>query len=302
MSKVNHLSNGKSIMILGTVVGCLSLLWPKVFYPMMQGGFHENNPDANMKAKIHPRMKATGTTANNHQPDFNGPNTRYHSNEQSSVSGASVGIIMTVYTVGIILLFIYTIFKYMSADNSIDMMEEYNQRQLVKNSDQDSKAKEKKGKASFNEYNHEQGECLKGLALNYVRCKQKLDPEEKKAPETEDDVSSAYRVLLGDMLELRDYLLELQCTGSCQDCDSQCADCEICQNEANEASKLSNSTSTLDIDENQGTHDENDDSFSEQLENVNDDLKESDDQSDRTIDESDSDGDICQTNEEDVEE
>lgn len=35
---------GKSLVVLAIVVGCFAILWPKIFYPMMQTAFAMTSP------------------------------------------------------------------------------------------------------------------------------------------------------------------------------------------------------------------------------------------------------------------
>ncbi|XP_053206488.1 uncharacterized protein LOC128390754 [Panonychus citri] len=243
MPQIAHLSDGKSVMILGTVVGCLIILWPKIFYPMLQNGFQTIN-QGDVKPKIHPRMMTSKSPPKgfNGQTNFYGPRSHIPSvDENNTIGGASVGLIMTIYTIGIIFLFFYTIFKFMSSNDSFD--------HLDKNGAHfDSRSKDtKKDENSFDKVDHKQGECLKKLAVNYVRCKSKIsgiDNDPMIVNDRDDGVSIAYRTLLGDMLELRDYLSDLQCSiNGCQPCDDEFCNCsdeviyesdDICDSQTND--------------------------------------------------------------------
>lgn len=45
------LSAGKTIVILTVVVACLSILWPKIFYPMFQAAMSTMKDDTNFDSK-----------------------------------------------------------------------------------------------------------------------------------------------------------------------------------------------------------------------------------------------------------
>lgn len=39
----NDFSTGKSIFVLAIVAGCFAILWPNVFYPMIQGSYSQKD-------------------------------------------------------------------------------------------------------------------------------------------------------------------------------------------------------------------------------------------------------------------
>jgi hypothetical protein len=43
---------GKTILILAIVVGCFAVLWPKLFYPMLQASVNSRNAIDNSQGKI----------------------------------------------------------------------------------------------------------------------------------------------------------------------------------------------------------------------------------------------------------
>ena len=43
---------GKTIFILAIVVGCFAVLWPKLFYPMLQASVNTRTPIDNTQGKI----------------------------------------------------------------------------------------------------------------------------------------------------------------------------------------------------------------------------------------------------------
>jgi hypothetical protein len=42
---------GKTICILAIVAGCFAVLWPKLFYPMLQASVNTRNPTDNSQGK-----------------------------------------------------------------------------------------------------------------------------------------------------------------------------------------------------------------------------------------------------------
>lgn len=43
---------GKSLVVLAIVVGCFAILWPKIFYPMMQTAFAMTSPKVDSDSKF----------------------------------------------------------------------------------------------------------------------------------------------------------------------------------------------------------------------------------------------------------
>uniref|UniRef100_A0A1A9V281 Resistance to inhibitors of cholinesterase protein 3 N-terminal domain-containing protein n=1 Tax=Glossina austeni TaxID=7395 RepID=A0A1A9V281_GLOAU len=147
------LSSKKTILIIVTVVGCIAILWPKVFYPMMFGGSKtvktdlketQRGPGAIRQERpvhLHPdavyqamrergrAIPATPTipivdrkvTPSNPPPRIvegrpgpipgMRPPLGAGAMHQPQTKGSSMGIIMPLYTIGIVVFFGYTIMK-----------------------------------------------------------------------------------------------------------------------------------------------------------------------------------------------
>uniref|UniRef100_T1PNC3 Dictyostelium (Slime Mold) REP protein n=1 Tax=Musca domestica TaxID=7370 RepID=T1PNC3_MUSDO len=150
------LSPKKTALIIVTVVGCIAILWPKVFYPMMFGGSAVATNKANMKephrgpggirqerpAHLHPdsvyqAMRERGraipatptipiverkTSPSNPPPrivegrpgpipGMRPPMGAGAMHQPQAKGNQSVGILMPLYTIGIVIFFGYTIVK-----------------------------------------------------------------------------------------------------------------------------------------------------------------------------------------------
>ena len=46
----NELSTGKTIIVMGIVIGCFAILWPMIFYPMLQTAFNLNSVPASRRS------------------------------------------------------------------------------------------------------------------------------------------------------------------------------------------------------------------------------------------------------------
>ncbi|XP_055631411.1 titin-like isoform X4 [Toxorhynchites rutilus septentrionalis] len=136
----------KTMIIMVTVVGCVAILWPKVFYPMMAGpgqtksvikdhrgpgeGIRQERPPHLRPETVHPAMRERGRAIPNagsvHSerpqsaprivegrpgpiPGMRPPMGA--GSHQSTKSANSMGFIMPLYTIGIVSFFIYTILK-----------------------------------------------------------------------------------------------------------------------------------------------------------------------------------------------
>ncbi|XP_041772919.1 uncharacterized protein LOC121594070 isoform X2 [Anopheles merus] len=135
----------KTMIIMVTVVGCVAILWPKVFYPMMVGngqnknvikdhrgaGIRQERPPHLRPEAMHPAMRERGRAIP--QPGSIHGGDRPHSaprivegrpgpipgmrppmgagSHQATKSANSMGFIMPLYTIGIVSFFIYTIMK-----------------------------------------------------------------------------------------------------------------------------------------------------------------------------------------------
>ncbi|XP_040153536.1 uncharacterized protein LOC120894783 isoform X2 [Anopheles arabiensis] len=135
----------KTMIIMVTVVGCVAILWPKVFYPMMVGngqnknvikdhrgaGIRQERPPHLRPEAMHPAMRERGRAIP--QPGSIHGGDRPQSaprivegrpgpipgmrppmgagSHQATKSANSMGFIMPLYTIGIVSFFIYTIMK-----------------------------------------------------------------------------------------------------------------------------------------------------------------------------------------------
>ncbi|KAI1289576.1 hypothetical protein HDE_08787 [Halotydeus destructor] len=134
----NELNTGKSVVILAVVIGCFAVLWPQIFYPMLSSFFatnHRNDIDRNINihpSMMHPRLReamksaplivakkettrspspllsqVSGQQATDKQPINQGGN----GNGQKLAGGGAMSFIMPVYTIAIVIFFVFTIFK-----------------------------------------------------------------------------------------------------------------------------------------------------------------------------------------------
>ena len=51
----NELSTGKTIAVMAIVIGCFAILWPMIFYPMLQAAFNLNTPASSTRRSLHER-------------------------------------------------------------------------------------------------------------------------------------------------------------------------------------------------------------------------------------------------------
>ncbi|XP_035906402.1 uncharacterized protein LOC118509628 isoform X2 [Anopheles stephensi] len=135
----------KTMIIMVTVVGCVAILWPKVFYPMMVGngqnknvikdhrgaGIRQERPPHLRPEAMHPAMRErgraipqAGSIHGGERPQSTprivegrpGPIPGMRppmgaGSHQATKSANSMGFIMPLYTIGIVSFFIYTIMK-----------------------------------------------------------------------------------------------------------------------------------------------------------------------------------------------
>ncbi|XP_049295756.1 protein P200 isoform X2 [Anopheles funestus] len=135
----------KTMIIMVTVVGCVAILWPKVFYPMMVGngqnknvikdhrgaGIRQERPPHLRPEAMHPAMRERGRAIPQSGSIHGGerpqsaprivegrpgpiPGMRPPmgaGSHQATKSANSMGFIMPLYTIGIVSFFIYTIMK-----------------------------------------------------------------------------------------------------------------------------------------------------------------------------------------------
>lgn len=146
-------SNGKTILVIAIVVGCFAVLWPKIFCPMLFGSLEAADPrldDTEGENFMHPALgrkigggrhpgtgpvmggaggggppphhphpapvrtvekewKDRGGPMPGMRPTIGGPGTQ----PQQPKGGGSMGVLMPIYTVAIIVFFVYTTMKIM---------------------------------------------------------------------------------------------------------------------------------------------------------------------------------------------
>ncbi|KAH7935822.1 resistance to inhibitors of cholinesterase protein 3 [Rhipicephalus sanguineus] len=113
---------GKSIAVLAIVVGCFTVLWPKVFYPMMQAAFSMTfSPQEGQDGLIpgrgaQSRMHEAMGQARPHNPEyargrpFPHPSMRQPP-RQAAKTGGTMNLVMPLYTIGVVVFFLYTVLK-----------------------------------------------------------------------------------------------------------------------------------------------------------------------------------------------
>ncbi|XP_022240181.1 resistance to inhibitors of cholinesterase protein 3-like isoform X3 [Limulus polyphemus] len=132
MANSSELSTGKSVFVLAVVIGCFAVLWPKIFYPMMQTAFsitmttYDNDEESfgeNSHSHIDPEIlparvrAAMGESRPGSRPQIHEGRPLMHPAAKQGPkvqpkSGGAMGIIMPIYTLLIVVFFLYTIFKF----------------------------------------------------------------------------------------------------------------------------------------------------------------------------------------------
>ncbi|XP_034939177.1 mediator of RNA polymerase II transcription subunit 13 isoform X4 [Chelonus insularis] len=142
----------KTILVLGVVAICFALLWPKLFSPMLNSSVKPLNPEFQGSAQIkqerrppshagglHPALRERGQAipASHVVPKIeNRQETTILQNMRPPMGGAgrvvppqagsgSMGIIMPLYTFGILIFFIYTIAKIVRKNSNNVIYAEY---------------------------------------------------------------------------------------------------------------------------------------------------------------------------------
>ncbi|TRY75030.1 hypothetical protein TCAL_15596 [Tigriopus californicus] len=140
----SEIGAGKSIMVVAIVLGCFAILWPKVFYPMLfdtYKGFAGAPVDSHLKQverdprmgpqHRHPRFsgddgKELRRTLEKDlkpgpvpgmRPTMGGPGIQPQGHKGQ---GGAMGILMPLYTVGIVIFFLYTVMKIIFKKNDDD--------------------------------------------------------------------------------------------------------------------------------------------------------------------------------------
>ncbi|XP_044007928.1 resistance to inhibitors of cholinesterase protein 3 isoform X5 [Aphidius gifuensis] len=146
----------KTILVLAVVAGCFAILWPKIFYPMIIGPSSYTSTDKSApirqerKAPIHagnshPAMRERGRAIPashivpkvDGRPDHVVPKMRppmggggggrviMSSQGGGGGGGSSMGIIMPLYTVGILVFFLYTMAKVLRKNSKNEIHQDY---------------------------------------------------------------------------------------------------------------------------------------------------------------------------------
>lgn len=115
----------RSLTVLAVVVACFAVLWPKIFYPMIQSILFPSDEEEiqdsikklNYDDMIHPQMRAsmgearpTEKLARDGNRGLFHPYLRHATKPQTKGAGA-VNLVIPVYTIAIILFFLYSVLK-----------------------------------------------------------------------------------------------------------------------------------------------------------------------------------------------
>nr|ARU12126.1 resistance to inhibitors of cholinesterase 3 variant 3 [Locusta migratoria manilensis] len=131
----------KTVFILAIVVGCFAVLWPKLFYPMLQssisnrapldhsqGPIRQERPPHLRPDMLHPALRERGRAIPQSHivprivekegrpgpiPGMRPPMGGAGHVVPAPKTGGTMGIIMPMYTIGIVIFFMYTIMKVM---------------------------------------------------------------------------------------------------------------------------------------------------------------------------------------------
>ncbi|CAM1325184.1 Uncharacterised protein g8887 [Pycnogonum litorale] len=139
---MTDVSTAKSVFALAVVVGCFAILWPKIFFPMMQTALKmttsntEDDVTSHRPPHVHSGMGRPTEHPNEgiqrkpgRPPIPRHPGQILHNpQQQSTQGGGAMGLIMPVYTIGVILFFFYTLFKVMSkkSDDKVPILKNLN--------------------------------------------------------------------------------------------------------------------------------------------------------------------------------
>ncbi|XP_014598358.1 PREDICTED: resistance to inhibitors of cholinesterase protein 3 isoform X3 [Polistes canadensis] len=149
MSEITDFGPRKTIFILAIVAGCFAVLWPKIFYPMLTASVnsHHSNSESTIRQErrtpphaggLHPALRERGRTIpSSHivpkivdRPDHVMPKMRPPMGGAGHVVPApkgngTMGVIMPLYTLGIVLFFLYTIVKVLKKNSDSEIISEY---------------------------------------------------------------------------------------------------------------------------------------------------------------------------------
>ncbi|XP_060869020.1 resistance to inhibitors of cholinesterase protein 3 isoform X3 [Metopolophium dirhodum] len=147
-----EISQSKTICILAVVAGCFAILWPSLFYPMLKGSFAPQTHTDNIpqertpvhlrasKATMHPALMEKGRaipqphigprhsspTPHSFKPPIPGsrPTMGGMGGTSNKIAGGDGGgamnILMPMYTIGILLFFVYTMMKLLSKKDDVE--------------------------------------------------------------------------------------------------------------------------------------------------------------------------------------
>ncbi|XP_076635752.1 RIC3 acetylcholine receptor chaperone isoform X4 [Colletes latitarsis] len=150
MAEITDFGPRKTIFILAIVTGCFAVLWPKIFYPMLTASVtpHQTS-DSSVTIRqerrtpphaggLHPALRERGRAIpSSHivpkvvdRPDHVVPKMRPPLGGAGHVVPAPkgsgiMGIIMPLYTLGIVLFFLYTIVKVLKKNSDGEIISEY---------------------------------------------------------------------------------------------------------------------------------------------------------------------------------
>nr|XP_012217605.1 PREDICTED: resistance to inhibitors of cholinesterase protein 3-like isoform X3 [Linepithema humile] len=150
MAEITDFGPRKTIFILAIVVGCFAVLWPKIFYPMLTATYtHHPTSDSSGTIRqerrtpphaggMHPAMRERGRAipsshivpkivdrADHIIPKMRPPLGGAGHVVPAAKGNGTMGIIMPLYTIGIILFFVYTIVKVLKKSSDSEIISEY---------------------------------------------------------------------------------------------------------------------------------------------------------------------------------
>ncbi|XP_076669310.1 RIC3 acetylcholine receptor chaperone isoform X7 [Andrena cerasifolii] len=150
MSEITDFGPRKTIFILAIVAGCFAVLWPRIFYPMLTASVtphHTTDTSGTIRQErrtpphaggLHPALRERGRAIpSTHivpkvadRPDHVIPKIRPPLGGAGHVVPApngngTMGIIMPLYTLGIVLFFLYTIVKVLKKNSDSEIISEY---------------------------------------------------------------------------------------------------------------------------------------------------------------------------------
>ncbi|XP_054006050.1 uncharacterized protein LOC128890983 isoform X3 [Hylaeus anthracinus] len=150
MAEITDFGPRKTVFILAIVAGCFAVLWPKIFYPMLTASVtphHTSDSSVTLRQErrtpphaggLHPALRERGRAIpSSHivpkvvdRPDHVVPKMRPPLGGAGHVVSApkgssTMGIIMPLYTLGIVLFFLYTIVKVLKKNSDSEIISEY---------------------------------------------------------------------------------------------------------------------------------------------------------------------------------